>query len=474
MIRPPRARWFRFIASPRTAAWLIVATGILAFLGILIPQKSLLTADMMADFENSVPMLARFFDVLGLDALFSGWPVITLAGLLALSTIACTWVRIDRYVRGASAGVAPEVQRVLLSKADEPVRWESIVDRMHNGLTDAGWTTVEAPDRIVGVRGRRGFFGSLLLHVSLLIIMVGGSATALTDFSGSMVLAEGQSLVDESGSYLSVDNLPEIGDAFTGARLSMDAMRFSYQDGQLVEAIATMSGLDATARRVSAEARVNHPFSLAGKSYLVQNSGLVADITLSSGSSSDGLLVNLVEETPYGWADEIALPDAGSDPAAAVALSMIVSPVPLEEGETLPAESYLIDDPRLGIRVLTPDGVGELQVLSPGSSVEVAPDLVVSFNGVRYWTKFLVRQDYARWIVYLGFWLGVIGIVWRFAMPERRVSIGLSSTDSGHMYVKLGYRVRPWRGIVMPGDQVLLDRLASLAEAEGEQESEGS
>jgi len=474
VIRPPRARWFRFIASPRLAAWLIADMAGLSLLGIIIPKRSLLTVDMMADFEASVPALARFLDVMGLDALFSGWPVITIAALLALSTITCTWVRIDRYSRGVSAAAAPEVARIPFASAQTPARQKTVVDRVRDELHRAGWVTVETSCRIVGVRGRRGFFGSLLLHASLLIIMIGGSATALTDFSGSMVLAEGQSVVDEEGSYLGIDNMPEIGGAFSGARISMDAMRFSYEDGQLVEAIATMSGLDTTARRVTAEARVNHPFSLAGKSYLVQNSGLVVDLTLTVQGVSDALLVNLVEETPYGWADEIGFPDGTTERTGIEALSLLASPVPLDADERLPVENYLIKDPRLGLRTLATGAVGDLQILAPGESVEVAPDVTVSFNGVRYWTRFLVRRNSARWIVYLGFWLGVVGIVWRFAVPERRISVAISEKDAGHAHVGLGYLVRPWRGIVMPGDQKLLDRIASLVNTGSEQESDAS
>jgi cytochrome c biogenesis protein ResB len=474
VIHPPRARWFRFIASPRLAAWLIVVMGVLAFLGILIPQRSLLTADMMADFQASAPVLAELLKTLGLDALFSGWPVITVTGLLAMSTIACTWVRLDRYIQGVSTGAAPEVSRVSVPKADwDDDRGSVLLAHVRDELHAAGWGTVEAPGRVVGVRGRHGFLGSLLLHVSLLIIMVGGSATALTDFSGTMVLAEGQSVVDEADSYLVVDSEPRIGESYAGARVTMDSMRFAYQDGQLVGAIATMSGLDTAARRVSAEARVNHPFTLAGKSYLVQNSGLVADITLTIDGASNGVLVNLVEETPIGWADEITLPGTVTEQTSIEALSLLVSPIPLAAGQELPAERYLIDEPRLGLRTLTSETVGDLHVLAPGDSAEIAPEAILTFNGVRYWTKFLVRQDSARWVVYLGFWLGVIGIVWRFLWPERRLSVSLMPTDGEIVHVRLGYRLRPWRGIVAPGDQALLDKLAVSVDA-GDIQEEGS
>ncbi|GEM_PF-5153676 len=471
MIRPPRARWFRFIASPRVASSLIAAMAGLSLLGILIPQRALLTTDMMTDFENSAPVLARVLDVLGLDALFSGWPVVTIAGLLALSTVTCTWNRIDRYARGISAAPAPVVRRISADTSSHEALHEGImVSRVRNVMHAAGWATLESPGRVVGVKGRRGFLGSMLLHLSLLIIMVGGSATALSDFSGTLLLAEGQTVIDEPSAYLTVEKVPRLGEAFTGARLTLDSMRFTYQDGQIVEAIATMSGLDTSARRSTFEARVNHPFELAGKSYLVQNSGLVADLTLSTEGRSEGLIVNLADVTPYGWADEIALSSTDASTPSPTTLSLLASPVTLEAGETLPVEQFLIGQPQLSLRAVTGADVGEVQTLTAGSSVEVAPDVVVTFNGVRYWTRFLVRQDTARWVVYLGFWFGVLGIVWRFLMPERRVSMSLIATHGESPYVNLGYRVRPWRGIVWPGDQALLDELAASVNAEETQE----
>lgn len=432
-------RALRLAASTRLAAVLITALAVLTLLGVLVPQEAYLGSVRMEEFRSSAPALAAAFEALGLDHVYSGIPFAITLSLLALNTLACTVQRLIAH-RKTLSGRAPRVRSVTTTQAGRAV------DEARAELTAAGWRVTDREDGVTARKGRSGFWGSMLFHASLLVIMAGAVASALTQFSGYMLIAEGQSVVDAREAYLSVSGEPRVGDAFTGARLTLESMRFEYEDDEVIWAGAAMSGADLDGRLKSFEARVNYPFELAGKSYLLMDSGYVADISVESDGVTRSLLVNLAEETPYGWQDAIAVPQAGGSP---LEIGLVAAPVALAAGEELPVEKYDIVDPRLAVGLAS--APAEMTVLAAGESAMPAPEVRVTFNGLRLWSRFLVRKDPFRWVVYAGFWLAVIGLTWRFFVPERRMSV-VETADG----FDVGYSVRPWRGIMLPSDRDLI------------------
>jgi cytochrome c biogenesis protein ResB len=458
---PPRSTWFRRLASAKLAAWLIGVLALITVLGVIIPQRTLLTPDMMADFESSMPAVAEVLALAGLDALYSGWPLALITALLAVNLIACTWRRLAAYLRGPSLSTAPPHSPVPLAGRSAA---NAITDSIEY-LEVRGWNILSDEDRVLAIKGRRGFWGSMVLHGALLVIMIGGVAATLTHFTGEVVLAEGQSLSDAPESYLYAPLEPEVGEAYSGATLTLDRMRFFYEGDELVRAVATISGTTVDGGTSVFETRVNYPLEIEGKSFLLQNSGLTADLTVNGPLGSNPISVNLAEETPFGWEDRVTVPTV----TGTQELVLLAAPVPLEAGETLPARKFEVTEPRLGIFFADDPGQQMFAALVPGQSVEIAEGVTLTFEGVRFWSRFLVRADDARWIVYLGLWLSVIGTAWRFVQPERHLSVSAQMSDSGEAELVIGYRARPWRGMILAGDRDDMDRLAgSSYDTEGQ------
>lgn len=458
----------RRISSPVLALWLIVLLIALNALAVIVPQRELL-GSLFEDFATSQPVLARALDVVGLDRIFSGWIIAVVAALLAANVTVCTVRRIGRALAPlrASAGM-PEVTATLSVKWADADEYLTSVRRTLDGL---GWQTAAVDDVIVGRRGRSGFLGSIVLHLSILVLIVGGTFSSLTTFRGEMRITDGQTVVDDEALYMTVSHRPDLGAAFTGARITLDSTEVRYEQGVVVSAVAKMRGVDREGDLVAQDVRVNYPFQIAGKSYLIMDSGYAAEVTIElPDGTARTQVVNLTEESGRGWQ---AGYDLGEVLGEGTGLLLTGSPVPLSKDATLPAERFVLSDPRLTVGLVGADGVRlEPVTLAEGESAPLGQGVSVTFEDLRLWNRFLVRGDSSRWIVYVGFWLAVIGAGWRFLVAERRVFATVAQDDAGVRRVGIGCRARPWAGFESGADFALLSRLATLAEAGPEREGD--
>lgn len=451
--------WLRRLGSPRLALWLIGVLIVMNLLSVLVPQRIVLGGSF-EDFLRESPVLAAMTEASGLSRVFTGWPIVVVSGLLAVNLIACTLLRLARRRRPAIPRAPRRGSSVRLSAS-----WRSsqaFLQAAGDALPGRSWTTMSTADHgFVAVAGRIGFWGSMLLHVSLLVLIAGGALTAVTSFRGEVAITDGETIVDAPEAYISIANSPELGVAFSGARISLDRTTIGYEKGEVVTAVARMRGLDTDGRIISKDVRVNHPLDVGGKSYLLLNSGYA--VTISVDTSVTGPIsrvVRLGEETPFGWRDRLELPP--TDDGRTAELRFLATPVPVEEGQPIPAEKFAITDPRMRVKLV----VGGVEAwegrLEPGQTQQLGPGIAVTFEGMRLWDRFLVRGEPARWVSYVGFWMAVVGAAVRFLFPERRFAV-VTGVEDGHEVVDVLYRVRPWSGFEARADRELERSLLELA-----------
>lgn len=447
----------RRLASPRLAAWLIAVLIGMSFFSVVLPQKSYM-GNLFEDFARDVPWLVNAMTALSLDRLFSGWPIAVVAGLLTLNVAACTILRLRNRRR--------VVSQVAVGRSAPSARLTGVPDATFLGaaeeiLVQAGYRIlVRAEGGVVGRAGGSGFWGSMLLHVSLLIMIIGGIATSLTSFRGELYITEGQTIIDSAAAYSDAPTEPEYGPAYTGARISLDSMDMTYDGPVVVKAVAVMRGLEQSGRMINQDVSVNHPLDVSGKSYLIQQSGYAASLIVgTSEGDSQALVINLAERRPEGWHDYIDLGVVDGEP---MVVEMTAQPVPLEQGQPLPDTEFELDDPRLRVRVIRGEQTVWQGVLARGDAVPPEAGITLVFEDVRIWNRYLVRAAPARWISYVGFWMAVLGSAWRFAVPERRISVAVRR-DDGSSVALVSHRARPWSGLHAASDAALVDRILELA-----------
>lgn len=409
-------RIWDLISGTRTAIWLLVVLGGLCLAGIVYPQSAALTPEQLADWRQRFPVVAKVGELLGLDRAFSTWYFAVALGLTAVSAAACTFRRLITRMRGHSLPTQVPASWTRVDTVFPASSFDEMVDAVWRTI---GWlpgsvTVRRNHDTALIASGQVGFWGSMALHVALVVIAIGGAISALTSFHGRMLVSEGETVVDESTSYLSVSNEPIVGTAYSGKAFRLDDMEFQYEGDTLTRAIARVSIVnDVSPTVVTAE--VNYPFLVGNKSFLLGNSGYTADLLITGPFGEVDAVYRLGERQQTGYGDTVTLPDG-------VVLEMFGAPTrDLERGVEV-VRRYDLRDPMLYLRASRGSEVLWEGAMYPASTVAFN-QYSVSFRRLGYWSELLVRGDRGRMIVYVGLWLAVIGGAVRAIDLDRRVLV---------------------------------------------------
>jgi len=315
-------------------------------LSAIIPQRDL-AENQIIDWRHHLGDAYRVIEILRLDRIYTAWPFHVLLGLLGVNLLAGNVKRFRQVYR---------VERTLL---------------------------------------RARYLGSIVFHLSLLLVLTGAISNYLFKFQGVFALTEGQSAADDRRSYFRT---------FEGPLFRSDLGRFEFeivsidpdhrvQDALTEAAEIRLSPADGS-MPLDAEILVNRPLrwrelefhlgALVGYSPELQ----FAD---ASGSTTFRSFVRVAvneHEDGVRHADFLELADGTT-----VHLEVL-------EGETAPSVS--LELLRSGESV----GSAELQV---GDSVALE-DRVLSVPRLRHWAFIEVRQNPYLHLVFIGFWAALGGL----------------------------------------------------------------
>ncbi len=437
----------RLLWSPKFAAVLIVAMLALGVVSFLVPQRSHPELTLYTQWAQENPTAARVARSVGADDVFASPVFLGLVALLELNLVACTLHRV-RSLRDRVPRV-PASAPVSAVRVDLPHVPEHLAD-----LVSGRWSMWKVRSATEGQRRYlvldrldRARLGSLVMHVGLMLLILGGAVAALTRFTGSFALTEGQTLPDERSSYLGQPSEPTLGAAYSGALVRLDSLRFDYDQGLVTQVHAKMTFTQGDTTR-SVQAAVNEPASFAGKSYLLIKGGHAVGLSVSgpSGQLIPDSIIRLAERTPGGYSDWVALPDGsrltirtranGSSEALAVR-----EPLRLQN----PVVLFQVGD------------TGPTLTLRQGESGSLG-GLTVAVSDVRLWNDFSVTGDRSLPLVYLAFGVILVGASVRFGFGRGRLGVLAETTGDG---------AAAW---VWGSDQAqvakVVDRLSALNESE--------
>lgn len=408
-------RAWDFIRSVKLAAVLLAILCGAVLVSFLVPQRALFGAQGYAAWQAANPLAAQVVEALGLDAVYSSWPFALACALLMLNLLACTLHRVMKRSRRRLGALTP------------PPAATHIASPLPADEAELAATTVAArwaprrPESGIGLRferGRLGWWGSMLLHAGLILLLVAGVVSAMTRFSGTLVLAEGQSLPDAKESYVDISELPRMGAAFGQFAVGMGSMKVVYRDGKIVDAVAVMTADDGAGPREDT-VRVNEPLKVQGKSFLLGKSGhAVAIRVIQPKGNPVSANVNLGEPVKQGYADVLKLEDG--------TLSLLSVPdYAVRDGEAV--DKLDLRNPA----VLVTNGQQAVW-LKPGESAPVGPYLV-SIADVGLWTTLLVRADNGLPIAYVAFALIIIGMTLRWLDPDGLVALIPAENPAGYL-----------------------------------------
>ncbi|MDO5066462.1 MAG: cytochrome c biogenesis protein ResB [Propionibacteriaceae bacterium] len=403
---------------------LILLTGLLSFIGVLLPQKP---ANIAGDPQRQAAWLEKvresvggwtpILDGLGFFTMFSSIPFLIVMGLLAASIVACTLHRVPILWK-AARHPHTRVKARFFDAARLRTRFHSI-----RGV-DETLQLIVADAKRHGMRvvindqspGRSAYldrnawmpFGTALAHAAFVVIMAGFVVSSLTGFR-------------EEQFTLTIGHPREVGHGTTLVAEARDFRDTYYDNGAPKDYVADLVLRDGEQVVAEQEVRINSPLGHDGVMFHQAYFGVAAVVQISDASGT----VLFDGGVPLEWSTQdkaftyghVTLPDgmvcyvigsASGRTGTGIAPGQVK--VELYRGEqTTPVASSLLD---------------------MGAATQVG-EHTLTFQREQQFTGMIVRRDPGAPIVWVGFALLVIGTCMTMFFRHQRLWLRVTETEAG-------------------------------------------
>lgn len=419
--------WHLFI-SMRTGLALMLFLALLTLAGTVLTQvPSYAQGDAVAygQWLDSVrPKYGGWTDILnalGLFAVFGSIPFKATIVLLVTSILACSVNRAPRLWRQATKPrLVPSVAFLDHAALAGAVTVDAPVDTTGQALVAElkrrGFRTVVTPDAdgvaVYADRFRWGPFGTVIAHLSLILILVGAMA-GTRDFGGFR-------LTDFA---VAIDSTVPVGN---GTNLSVKATSFNdsyYDDGRPADYASHLVLYDNGTQVAERTIRVNDPMRYGDISFYQSFFGPAADIVVKdvTGATVFQSGVPLMYGSNDGTKSMGSFSIPGKDVTVWVIGAASGQVDPQIKAGQLQLEVYQ------GTDQSTPTDV---KVVDQGKATAMA-GYEITFVRERQFTGLIVARDPGAPIVWLGALFLILGVVLVFLFPARRLWARVRGTAGG-------------------------------------------
>ncbi len=243
----------RFFSSVKLAIVLITIITLASMLGTLIPQQR-----SPEEYIVRYGQLAHFLQKIQLTRLYQSWWFVAFLTLFALNIIVCTLNRLSPKLRKAfrpRLEIDPrEINALKIKdKFSRNTALTEIRQKLRKELSSRHYRFKEAAKEnrafVFARKKMLGLFGSDVVHLGLLIILIGGIISGLAGFKKNLTFREGQIL-----------DVPK-----AGFKLKLDKFETEYYpDGNVKDWKSTLTVLEDGKPVRSKIVEVNHPLSYKG------------------------------------------------------------------------------------------------------------------------------------------------------------------------------------------------------------------
>ena len=431
----PFAKIWKFFASVRLTIVLLLTLAATSIIGTLIPQNE----SPEAYLRTFGPFLSRLFDVLGLFDMYHCWWFQSLMLLLATNVLICSIERLSStwpviFVKNPSFNV----ERFRRLKPKE----EFSDSRNAGALKDSYpsiiarsfryWRVEEIDNNgfaVYGEKGRWTRLGVYIVHLSVILMLVGGVIGSIFGFEGFVNIAEG-----DSAQQIRLRNSGEMRTLDFAIRCDDFDVSF-YETGAPKEFRSRLTILEHDKPVLSKDIIVNDPLHYKGISIFQSSYGQLApqdqaltpqgEVTLSFTSKATGMIY----EKKAAIGRQIELPEN----LGKFVLKEFISAYNFKGndlGGAFVGILYQTDGAQvevvLPIRFPSFDRMGPMfnQYRKDNVFISVS-DLVADPTPatVRYFTGLQVTRDPGVLVVYAGFILMIVGSYITFFMSHQQICV---------------------------------------------------
>lgn len=420
MIKDPKKNFqqiYLLFSSIGFSVFLFIFLAAVSLLGTLIPQNP----DVFARADQT--FLVKFISFCSLYDIYHAWWFRLLLLLLAMSLIVCTLERLPgvwKIIRKKQRILSPdEIRKLKIVRSfclEEPL--EAAEKNVQNAFPKAIRSGLKeaSPDFCIfyGETGRWTRLGVYWVHLSVLLLLLGGLLSSLLAFSGHVKIVEG-------GIAHKIETKDGKGVLDPGFSIRCDRFFVSfYDDGTPKEYLSavTLFGENAEAL-LAGEIRVNHPMRFRGVR-MYQSSYGIADanrIRIRLVPDEGEPVTRIIEKGEF-----VTEPFAGGE----LALTRFVDNFVLRGHLLGPSFIGVYVEPsgKRSVLLLPRHHPGFDRMNKRGFSIEIE-----DFDPV-YYTGLQVSRDPGVGLVYAGFVLMLLGLWIALFMSHRQYLILLERKDA--------------------------------------------
>jgi hypothetical protein len=419
----------KYLSSLRFTILLIGLLGAIFAVGLWIPQQRLLKT-IYLEWQKNSPNLVAVLDALGLTTIYTSPITITLWLLFFLNLSLVLWQRIpvvrSRIALSDTKISDPATAGSYPFHGSYPLPHGLDGDGVIARLRHCRYTVLGDATGFYGVKNRLAPIAFMLFHLSFFLILLGGITSVYTEFIGYLDLAQGESFQGELTRYNESPSpkIPVIGDpphaSFT-VRSIVPRVVHNTPTGisvLLVDKSGTTHDVD-----------INRPYKADHASFVFKHLGVspLFVLTDAAGKETGGAYVKLDVLTMKP--DHFAM---GGYTFTATFYPDYV----LENGKRA-TRSMEFNNPVFFIRV---DQGGKKigEGLVPKNGILEFSGNRLQMRDLPFWVRFYVVKQRGLSILYAGFAIATIGVIWRLLFYRREIVGAVRQQDGRPCLVVAG------------------------------------
>ena len=450
-------RWFwRQLTSMRTALFLLLLLAAAAVPGSLYPQRSA-DPNGVSLFFKTDPELAKWLDRFQFFDVYSSAWFSAIYLLLFTSLIGCVVPRTMVHAKAMVSPPAPAPKSFARLKAKAKFEGsEKTLTQAFAELKAARYRVVRDGDTVSAERGYLRETGNLVFHISLIGLLIAVAVGGGLSYSGQRVLIEGETFVNNLGSY---DSFAP-GTFFDKNSLTPFSMKLDKFEADFdLQAVNlgtptdfrahVTSKLSVDGKTTSSVIRVNEPLELPGANVYLTGNGYAPVLTFRDADgniSFSGPVVYLPQDANYTSLGVIKLPDAKPNQfgvlsffyptVAKLKTGALTSAFPGNANPVITMSIYVGD---LGLDNGVPSNVFALAVhglkqvaggkehpkvelTKEGETVELPAELgSVTWESTKRYASLDVDYNPAQLWIFIFAMLALAGLITSLLVPRRRV-----------------------------------------------------
>jgi cytochrome c biogenesis protein ResB len=435
----------RKLRSTRLTIFLFVTLLVIFILGQLLPQKMLLKYEDYLAIKESWPVVTKAADFLGLFEIYTSPVAVVVFTLFFLNLLLVMSTRFSSINAKCNPPKLVDVSGTLQVQVSVPgtkARMKIVKKKLR------GYSFYSDGDRFAAVRFRYGPFGHLLFHLSFFFLLIGGLMIFYTRTSGTALVIEGDEFSAQTQNFLTlrpsyVNQTPDI--SFGVVKISPV---FNKNDLLSLNTDLEIYRGDWTYKR---SIDVNHPAVFGDTSVLIMDVGVSpllrlvnkdGRVIMDSYAGLIGLFKGKIESIEF--------------PGTDIKMDFIFYPDYYLDDGIDRTRSLQLKNPFFHVSISEDGNDLFNDTIKMGETVQVG-DLSFSIPDIRYLGKFQIVQEKGEPFLYIGFFMGFIGLLWRFLFYRREIR---GQFREGVLY--LSARDEYYKGQC----QERLERMASALEKE--------